>query len=144
MRRRIGVIFQAHNLHDSLSALQNVLVGLQIHGQGGDLAKQEAAAVHMLSILGLAGRADQMPDRLSGGEKQRVAIARALVANPQVILADEPTAALDSAASQHVIELLRALGKERGTSTLLITHDERIRRQADQILMMEDGCLLSG
>ena len=93
MRRRLGVIFQAHNLHESLTALQNVLVGLQVHGRGGDADAQEAAATHLLNILGLGERITYLPARLSGGEKQRVAIARALVSTPAVVLADEPTAA---------------------------------------------------
>ena len=92
LRRRLGFIFQAHNLHESLTATQNVLMGLQVHGTGNP-AKQQAAAHHMLGLLGLADRLDYLPGNLSGGQKQRVAVARALVSNPEVIFADEPTAA---------------------------------------------------
>ncbi len=141
MRRRIGVIFQAHNLHDSLTATQNVLVGLQVHGRGGDKGRQQAAARHLLQLLGLGERLDQLPARLSGGEKQRVAIARALVSNPEVVLADEPTAALDSESSLLVVNMLKALGRERAVSTLMITHDERIHRLADAVWRMQDGRL---
>lgn len=143
MRRRIGVIFQAHNLHDSLSALQNVLVGLQVHGRGGDAKAQRAAAAHLLGILDLAERLSNLPARLSGGEKQRVAIARALVSNPEVVLADEPTAALDSKSSLLVVHMLKALGRERGVTTLMITHDERIYRLADTVFLMRDGRMVN-
>jgi len=141
MRRRLGVIFQAHNLHDSLTALQNVLVGLQVHGRGGDAKAQEAAASHLLTILGLGERTEYLPARLSGGEKQRVAIARALVSNPEVVLADEPTAALDRDSSLLVVRMLKALGNERGISTLMITHDDRIHQMADKVLFLREGRL---
>jgi putative ABC transport system ATP-binding protein len=144
MRRRLGVIFQAHNLHDSLTALQNVLVGLQVHGRGGDAGAQEAAAAHLLNILGLGERVSYLPARLSGGEKQRVAIARALVSNPEVVLADEPTAALDRDSSLLVVRMLKALGRERGVSTLMITHDDRIHRLADKVLLLRDGRMVEG
>lgn len=139
MRRRLGVIFQAHNLHDSLTALQNVLVGLQVHGRGGDAAAQEVAATHLLSILGLGKRTGYLPAQLSGGEKQRVAIARALVSNPEVVLADEPTTALDGESCVLVVEMLKTMGQARGVSTLMITHDERIQRLADKVLLLRDG-----
>lgn len=139
MRRRLGVVFQAHNLHDSLTALQNVLVGLQVHGRGGDASAQEAAAIHLLNILGLGERITYLPARLSGGEKQRVAIARALVSNPEVVLADEPTAALDRYSSLLVVRMLKAMGRERGVTTLMITHDDRIHQIADRVLFLRDG-----
>lgn len=94
VRRRLGFIFQAHNLHDSLTARQNVVMGLQVHGRG-DRRKHRRAADHVLRLLGLGDRLDYLPANLSGGQKQRVAIARALVSNPDIIFADEPTAALD-------------------------------------------------
>lgn len=144
MRRRLGVIFQAHNLHDSLTALQNVLVGLQVHGQGGDADAQEVAARYLLDILGLAKRTDYLPAKLSGGEKQRVAIARALVSNPEVVLADEPTAALDRSSSLLVVEMLKALGRERGVSTVMVTHDDRIQQLADKVLFLRDGRMVAG
>lgn len=142
MRRRLGIIFQAHNLHDSLTALENVMVGLQVHGRATDASAQVAAATHLLRSLGLGQRTDHMPAQLSGGERQRVAIARALVSNPQVVLADEPTAALDRASSLLVVEMLKAMGRTRGTSTLMITHDDRIHQQADKMLLLRDGHLV--
>lgn len=138
LRRELGFIFQAHNLHDSLTARQNVVMGLQVHGKG-DEAAQERAADHMLDLVGLSDRRTYLPGNLSGGQKQRVAIARALVSNPQIIFADEPTAALDKQSGQTVVEMLQALGHERGTTTLMVTHDNRILDLADRIVTLEDG-----
>lgn len=141
LRRRLGFIFQAHNLHDSLTARQNVLMALQVHGRG-DPDRQQVAVEHMLGLVGLADRVDYLPARLSGGQKQRVAVARALVANPEIVFADEPTAALDKASGLRVVELLRRLGRERGTTTVLVTHDPRILELADRIVELEDGALV--
>ncbi|MBO6675296.1 MAG: ATP-binding cassette domain-containing protein [Rhizobiales bacterium] len=138
LRRELGFIFQAHNLHDSLTARQNVVMGLQVHGKG-DEAAQVRAADHMLDLVGLSDRRTYLPGNLSGGQKQRVAIARALVSNPQIIFADEPTAALDKQSGQTVVEMLQALGRERGTTTLMVTHDNRILDLADRIVTLEDG-----
>jgi putative ABC transport system ATP-binding protein len=138
LRRELGFIFQAHNLHDSLTARQNVVMGLQVHGKGGEAA-QVRAADHMLDLVGLGDRRTYLPGNLSGGQKQRVAIARALVSNPQIIFADEPTAALDKQSGQTVVEMLQALGRERGTTTLMVTHDNRILDLADRIVTLEDG-----
>ena len=138
MRRRLGFIFQAHNLHESLTARQNVLMGLQVHGRG-DPGRHAAAADHLLTLLGLGERIDYLPANLSGGQKQRVAIARALVANPEVIFADEPTAALDQDAGHQVVEMLKNLGVARGTTTVMVTHDNRILQLADRIITLEDG-----
>ncbi|MEX3014017.1 ATP-binding cassette domain-containing protein [Gymnodinialimonas hymeniacidonis] len=137
-RRRLGFIFQAHNLHESLTATQNVLMGLQVHGKG-DPKKQKAAAHHLLGTLGLADRLDYLPGSLSGGQKQRVAVARALVSNPEVIFADEPTAALDKDSGKTVVEMLKALGTSRGTTTVMVTHDNRILELADRIITLEEG-----
>lgn len=142
LRRRLGFIFQAHNLHESLTARQNTLMGLQVHGTAGDKAKQDAAAVHILEILGLGQRIDYLPEKLSGGQKQRVAIARALVSNPEIVFADEPTAALDKDAGLHVVRMLKALGDARGTATVMVTHDTRIIDLADRIITIEDGRLV--
>jgi putative ABC transport system ATP-binding protein len=142
IRRKLGFIFQAHNLHESLTALENVQMGLQVHGKG-DRAKQRQAAKHVLSSLGLAERVDYLVNNLSGGQKQRVAIARAMVANPQVIFADEPTAALDKESGRQVVEILKTLGRERNTTTLMVTHDNRILDFADRIITMEDGRIVS-
>lgn len=142
LRRRLGFIFQAHNLHESLTATQNVLMGLQVHG-AGDVAKQVAATHHILNILGLSDRRDYLPANLSGGQKQRVAVARALVSNPEIVLADEPTAALDKDTGHNVVEMLKALGRERGTTTVMVTHDPRILELADRIVTLEDGRIVA-
>lgn len=141
LRRRLGFIFQAHNLHESLTATQNVLMALQVHG-AGDGGKQHKAAHHILDLLGLANRREYLPGNLSGGQKQRVAVARALVSNPEVILADEPTAALDKETSHTVVQMLKSLGKRRGTTTMMVTHDPRILEMADRIITLEDGCVV--
>ncbi|MGP6089302.1 ATP-binding cassette domain-containing protein [Antarctobacter jejuensis] len=138
LRRRLGFIFQAHNLHESLTATQNVLMGLQVHG-GGNARKQRVAAHHVLALLGLADRRDYLPGNLSGGQKQRVAVARALVSNPEIVLADEPTAALDKESGHTVVQMLKNLGKARGTTTVMVTHDPRILEMADRIITLEDG-----
>lgn len=138
MRRRLGFIFQAHNLHDSLTARQNVQMGLQVHGRG-DAVLQTAAVEHVLTLLGLGHRIDYLPANLSGGQKQRVAIARALVAGPEIVFADEPTAALDHEAGLQVVHMLKRLGQERGTTTVMVTHDNRILDLADRIVTLEDG-----
>jgi len=138
LRRRNGVIFQAHNLHESLTATQNVLMGLQVHGTG-DEAQQRKAAQHLLSLVGLKDRMDYLPGNLSGGQKQRVAVARALVSNPEIVFADEPTAALDKDSGHTVVEMLKKLGEERGTTTVMVTHDNRILELADRIITLEDG-----
>lgn len=141
LRRRVGVVFQAHNLHDSLTARQNMLMGLQVHGRG--LPAQQAVAVeHMLGLVGLADRIDYLPANLSGGQKQRVAIARALASNPEIVFADEPTAALDKVSGMAVVELLKKLGTERGTTTVMVTHDPRILDLADRIITLEGGALV--
>jgi putative ABC transport system ATP-binding protein len=142
LRRRLGFIFQAHNLHESLTALQNVIMGLQVHGDiSDDLARR--AAVHVLGLVGLSDRVDYLPANLSGGQKQRVAVARALIGNPAMVLADEPTAALDGDSAAQVVDLLKRLGSARGTTTLLVTHDNRILERADRIIVLEDGRVVS-
>lgn len=142
LRRRLGFIFQAHNLHESLTAMQNVLMGLQVHGPG-NAAKQRAAARHMLGLLGLSDRLDYLPANLSGGQKQRVAVARALVSNPEVIFADEPTAALDKDSGRVVVEMLKMLGQARQTTTIMVTHDNRIMDLADRIITLEEGRIVN-
>ncbi len=139
-RRHNGYIFQAHNLHESLTAVQNVRMGLEVHHSfsGEDMTIK---AKEMLDFVGLGGRTSYYPDDLSGGQKQRVAIARALVAEPKIVLADEPTAALDKKAGRDVVELMQKLAKEKGCTILLVTHDNRILDIADRIIYMEDGYL---
>lgn len=142
-RRQLGFIFQAHNLHDSLTAMQNVRMGIEVHGAAA-MQRWEEAAAQILTTLGLGDRLHYIPSRLSGGQKQRVAVARALVGNPEIILADEPTAALDKDTGLQVVQLLKRLGQERGTTTLMVTHDSRILDMSDRIIAMEDGRLVSG
>ena len=142
LRRRLGFIFQAHNLHESLTATENVLMGLQVHGKG-NAAKQMAAAHHMLRLVELEDRLDYLPGNLSGGQKQRVAVARALVSNPDVIFADEPTAALDKVSGRNVVDMLKTMGRERGTTTIMVTHDNRILELADRIITLEEGRVVS-
>ncbi len=141
LRRRLGFIFQAHNLHDSLTARQNVLMALQVHGRG-EPDRHQLAAEHMLGLVGLGDRVDYLPAKLSGGQKQRVAVARALVSNPAIVFADEPTAALDKVSGQRVVQLLRDLGRARGTTTVMVTHDSRILELADRIIELQDGALV--
>lgn len=138
MRRRLGFIFQAHNLHSSLSAIQNVRMGLEVHGPLA-LKNWRPACEQVLDMVGLGDRIDFMPDQLSGGQKQRVAVARALVGNPDVVFADEPTAALDKRSGRRVVEILRRLADERQTTSLIVTHDHRVLEFADRIVKMEDG-----
>jgi putative ABC transport system ATP-binding protein len=142
LRRRLGFIFQAHNLHESLTAAQNILMGLQVKGRVDD-GTAAGAVKHALALLGLADRADYLPANLSGGQKQRVAIARALVGNPDVVLADEPTAALDRETGANAVDLLKRLGRQRGTTTVMVTHDSRILDRADRILTLEEGRLVA-
>lgn len=142
LRQQLGFIFQAHNLHESLTARQNVVMGVQVSGGvPDDLAQQ--AAVRVLGLVGLSDRIDYLPANLSGGQKQRVAVARALVGNPALVLADEPTAALDKDSAADVVDLLKRMGVARGTTTLLVTHDNRILDRADRILTLEDGRIIS-
>ncbi len=143
LRRRLGFIFQAHNLHDSLTARQNVMMGLQVHGRG-DLTRHARAADHLLDLLGLGERLTYLPANLSGGQKQRVAIARALVSNPDIIFADEPTAALDKVSGLAAVQLFKDLGRVRGTTTVMVTHDPRIIDLADRVVTLEDGRIVKG
>lgn len=138
LRRRLGFIFQAHNLHESLTAAQNVRMGLAVHGGVPDATARQAAD-HALGLVGLSDRTTYLPANLSGGQKQRVAVARALVSTPALVLADEPTAALDKDSAADVVDLLKRMGQARGTTTLLVTHDNRILDRADRILTLEDG-----
>lgn len=142
LRQRLGFIFQSHNLHESLTAIQNVVMGAQVGGGVSDALALQAAA-RTLGLVGLSDRLEYLPANLSGGQKQRVAVARALVGNPAMVLADEPTAALDKDSAADVVDLLKRLGTARGTTTLLVTHDPRILDRADRILTLEDGRIVS-
>ncbi|MBS0210023.1 MAG: ATP-binding cassette domain-containing protein [Planctomycetes bacterium] len=141
MRRQIGFIFQAHNLFPSLTAVENVRMALELHR--GTRAEMNALAEEMLGALGLSHRLNYKPQNLSGGQRQRVAIARALVARPRIILADEPTAALDKQSGRDVVELLRRFAMEQGTTILMVTHDSRVIDVADRIVNMVDGHIVS-
>ncbi|MFN8857310.1 MAG: ATP-binding cassette domain-containing protein [Planctomycetaceae bacterium] len=139
-RRDIGFIFQQHNLLEFLSARQNVELMFQLHPEvPAETVRQKA--VEILTLVGLGERLDYHPSRLSGGQRQRVAIARALVTQPRLVLADEPTAALDSATGRDVVELLQYLARTNGCPILMVTHDNRVLDIADRILNIEDGRL---
>jgi putative ABC transport system ATP-binding protein len=140
IRRGIGFIFQSHHLLKSLTVLQNVQMPLT-HDLRHDAASSAEAALRMLERVGLRAHANKPPMHLSGGQSQRVAIARALVASPRIILADEPTAALDKHTGREVVTLLHDLAKKDGVTVVLVTHDDRILDVADRILHMEDGYL---
>jgi putative ABC transport system ATP-binding protein len=140
-RRNVGFIFQAHNLFDSLTALQNVLMALEM--KGSNPRRLQDRAVEVLTELGLKERIHYKPARLSGGQKQRVAIARALANRPRLILADEPTAALDEESGRHVVNLLKRLAQEEGCTSLIVTHDNRILDVADRIVSMVEGRIKS-
>jgi len=139
IRQNIGFIFQAHNLIDAITARQNVQMALGLDNLGMDELKDRS--IEMLKAVGLGQRVDYLPEKLSGGQKQRVAIARALVRRPKIILADEPTAALDKKSGREVVEILQQLAREQGCTILLVTHDNRILDVADRILTLEDGRL---
>lgn len=140
VRSQIGFIFQSHNLLSSLTVEQNVRMSLRLH-QDIDFDRRSKMTTHILEEVGLGDRLDFYPDNLSGGQQQRVAIARALVSKPQLVLADEPTAALDSKSGRNIVEIMQQLAKEQGCTILLVTHDNRILDIADRIIHMEDGRL---
>jgi putative ABC transport system ATP-binding protein len=142
LRQKIGYIFQAHNLLTFLTAKQNVRMSLELHDNylNKDMNK---IAIEILQQVGLGERVNYYPDSLSGGQKQRVAIARALVSHPKIVLADEPTAALDKKSGRDVVEMMQVLAKEQDCTILLVTHDNRILDIADRIVYMEDGRLIS-
>ena len=141
IRRKMGFIFQANNLHRSLSAVENVSMGLEVQQSVPRLEREQRAMV-MLEHIGMGEHGHKFPEELSGGQKQRVAIARALVHHPKLVLADEPTAALDKHTGREVVDLMSSLAHEQDTTIILVTHDNRILDVADRILNMEDGRLL--
>ncbi len=140
-RRDIGYIFQAHNLLNFLTVYQNVEMALEIHPVKA--LEADALIRNVLSAVGLEHRIDYYPSDLSGGQKQRVAIARALVSQPKIILADEPTAALDKQSGRDVVDIMQRLAKDQNSTILLVTHDNRILDIADRIISMEDGRLVA-
>ncbi len=139
-RRNIGFIFQAHNLFESLTACQNVEMAIELwHTR----PEKRQRAIEILTQVGLSNRIDYKPKSLSGGQNQRVAIARALVNQPALILADEPTAALDKQSGREVVLLMQKLAREQGRTILMVTHDNRILDVVDRIISMVDGRLES-
>lgn len=140
VRGQIGFIFQQHNLVAALSAVENVELGIRVTGRYKGAALRRRA-VEMLEIVGLGERLQYKAEQLSGGQRQRVAIARALAAEPAMLLADEPTASLDKQSGREVVDHMKALAKEQGTTILLVTHDNRILDIADRIVHLEDGKL---
>jgi len=138
-RRHVAFVFQQFNLLESLTAAENVMAGLALGDTDPDKARDEA--IGMLERLGIADKADALPRELSGGQKQRVGIARALAMPGRLILADEPTAALDSASGESVMGLLADLARESGRAVVTVTHDPRWVGLADRVLHIEDGLL---
>lgn len=137
----IGFVFQKFNLFPALTAAENISIVLKMKGVSDKTAKQEAQ--HLLDTVGLGDKTDVLPRDLSGGQQQRVAIARALAGSPKLIMADEPTAALDSYNGHAVIELLARLAKQEGCTVVMVTHDPRIVDVADRVAYLEDGILKS-
>jgi putative ABC transport system ATP-binding protein len=136
-RQHVGFVFQAYNLVPTLTATENVMLALDLRGTPA--SKAPALAAEALRQVGLSHRAQANPSKLSGGEKQRVAIARALAGSPSVILADEPTAALDSENGKGVMALLSQVAKDRSRAILVVTHDHRTLAYADRLIRIEDG-----
>jgi len=142
IRRDIGFIFQMHNLFESLTAYENVKMALQLAGTHSAVAMRERG-VAILEELGLGARTEYKPRSLSGGQRQRVAIARALANRPRLVLADEPTAALDPESTRNVVRLFKDLTVEEGTAIVMVTHDHRIIELADRLVHMVDGRIVS-
>lgn len=135
----IGFVFQSFKLLSPLKVIDNVALVLKLSGIKEEQAREKALKV--LQETGISHKAECYPDKLSGGEKQRVAIARALVANPGIILADEPTGSLDSVSGQIIAEILYKTAKEKNKTVIVVSHDERIRNYADRLFHIEDGIL---
>lgn len=133
----LGFVFQNYNLVPVLSAVENIMLPLQIRGESDKLARQRAHS--LLEAVGLLAQADSRPDKMSGGQRQRVAVARALVTNPKIVLADEPTANLDSNTSQVIIDLMRELNRSRGVTFVFSTHDPQLLENVDRQIQMRDG-----
>lgn len=141
-RRSIGFVFQQFNLFPSLTAVENVEYALNIKGVRGREARKEAREA--IDLVGLGDRATFHPRDLSGGQKQRVAVARALAANPAVLLADEPTANLDTSTGTQILNLFRELARYRRCALLIVTHDPKVRAITDRVVTMRDGLISSG
>jgi putative ABC transport system ATP-binding protein len=139
-RRKIGFVFQFFNLIPVLTAIENAALPLILDGV--KQAEARTTAIEWLKRVGLAGQLTQRPDQLSGGQQQRVAIARALVAEPALIMADEPTGNLDSRSADEIVGLLRQVSAEWGRAVLMVTHDPRIAAYADRIVFLKDGTII--
>ena len=139
--RTVGFVFQLHNLLPTMTAQENVEIPLQ--GQINSRKERKKRAEHLLELVGLADRRDHLPGQLSGGQRQRVAIARSLANSPSLILADEPSGALDSQSSDEILTLLAELNSSQGTSIVVVTHDRRVAQATQRVLRMQDGAIVS-
>jgi lipoprotein-releasing system ATP-binding protein len=138
--KRIGFVFQFHHLLPEFTALENTFLPALIQNRPADDAQAEA--IQLLTDVGLSERLHHKPGELSGGEQQRVAVARALMQRPDLVLADEPTGNLDTHTGEALFGLLRKLNKTRGTTFVIVTHNDKLSAQADRIIRMEDGCIV--
>ena len=139
--RTVGFVFQLHNLLPTMTAQENVEIPLQ--GQINSRKERKKRAAHLMELVGLADRRDHLPGQLSGGQRQRVAIARSLANSPSLILADEPSGALDSQSSDEIMTLLAELNRSQGTSIVVVTHDRRVAQATQRVLRMQDGSIVS-
>jgi putative ABC transport system ATP-binding protein len=139
-RSEVGLVFQLHNLLPHLTALENIEIPMFSNGMSHRLQRERAR--ELLAAVGLSAKEKATPPRLSGGERQRLAIARALANSPSIVLADEPTGSLDSAAADKILDLFREIRAQRGVTILMVTHDMHVAAAADRVIRMRDGRIL--